>query len=229
MFSDNQPTTPHGEEERRIKLPTEILPFNENDTADMRRLWNMLATTVPRTGYEPPKDRDTTILSLGCGYSDDGLVLTSYFGGNKFGANNEDVHFIGVDNEPIKINDARRNFSQYPNFDFYVDDARDLKEPGIPEQADVVFVRHPGPYAERDMETWPSFFQTAVNRVDPKGIVFITTFLDEDYGAFKKILSQVDGHDIVLDEVNAFSRFKPGDYYVSPDRYITVLKKRRTS
>src|SRR3989344_3917981 len=176
---------PEANQNEGIKLPTRILPIKESEggiddytlstlktpeereiylkvlegareTGNNReRFWNMLVSTIERAGYKPPQERQTTILDLGCGRCEEGIVLSAFFGGENFGGSSENVKLIGVD---IKQEDIGRAISSYsspdfsekitkyvlpPNYEFIVGDATNLDQhQQIPREVDVVVIRH---------------------------------------------------------------------------------------
>ncbi len=249
------------EQNRTVKLSTQILSLDDsvNDYTDTstlsstehpqfkqmlegakivgetrKRFWNMLATTINKTGYTPPQDRQTTILDLGCGRCDEGLVLSAYFGGNNFGSDSNKVKLVGVDinqeeinkaissNEKPDFSEEKTKYALPPNYEFYCADATNLDSyPQVPQQADVVVIRHEQISADQDI--WTRIFQTARDRVNPEGIILITSFSDIEHETALKALAQLDCG-VVVNERNQFA--KPTNTpEVSIDRNVAIVRK----
>ncbi len=97
--------------------------------------WNMLVTEVAKTDYQPPQDRQTQILDIGCGKCEEGIVLRAYFGGGELGSESKNSKLIGIDINKEDIDMAISkyqlpDFSQqivlWPNFEFIHGDATKL-------------------------------------------------------------------------------------------------------
>ena len=77
-MSYQQTTMQSDEERQRSQKVTELA----REVGEKReRFWNMLVTEVAETQYQPPQDRQTQILDVGCGKCEEGIVLSAYFGG----------------------------------------------------------------------------------------------------------------------------------------------------
>lgn len=99
------------EKERYTKLLEGARVEGENN----KRFWNMLVSTIARTGYKPPQGRQTQILDLGCGVCEEGVVLSAFFGGNDFGYTSDSVKVTGID---IKQGDIDRAILDHQKPDF---------------------------------------------------------------------------------------------------------------
>lgn len=71
------------------------------------RVWNLLASTIKDSGYNPPQDRDITILDLGCGRCIEAFVLRTFFSGKSFGETGDKAHIIGIDIDEKAIKAAK--------------------------------------------------------------------------------------------------------------------------
>ena len=255
---------PEANQNEGIKLPTRILPIEGGVCVDdytlstlktpeerernlkvlegaretgnnRKRFWNMLVSTVERVGYKPPQERQTTILDLGCGKCEEGIVLSAFFAGGNFGSSSENVKLIGVD---IKEEDIERaissnsspDFSEKitkyvlpPNYEFIVGDATNLDQyQQIPKEVDVVVIRHE--QISDNEQTWAKIFQQAIQRVSKDGIIIITSFSDIEHKMLIEALRKLDC-EIVIDESNPYA--KPLSHKeISLDRNITIIRKK---
>ena len=195
----------------------------------------MLVSTIERAGYKPPQERQTTILDLGCGKCEEGIVLSAFFAGGNFGNSSENVKLMGVD---IKKEDIERAISSYsspdfsekitkyvlpPNYEFIVGDATNLDQyQQIPREVDVVVIRHE--QISDNEQTWAKIFQQAIQRVSKDGIIIITSFSDIEHKMLIEALRKLDC-EIVIDESNPYA--KPLSHKeISSDRNITIIRKK---
>jgi|GEM_PF-3248493 SAM-dependent methyltransferase len=220
------------EEKERYLKALEVARETRNDA---KRFWNMLVTTVARSGYKPPQGRQTIILNLGCGRCEEGIVLSAFFGGENFGSSSENVKLIGVDIKQKNIESAIRlyslpDFSEkvtkhvlQPNYEFIVGDATNLNRyQQIPEEVDVVVIRHQ--QISDNEQTWVKIFQQAIQRVSKDGIIIITSFSDTEHEMLIEALRKLDC-EIVIDESNPYA--KPlGHPEISLDRRVAIIRKR---
>lgn len=196
----------------------------------------MLVSTVVKTNYEPPENRQTQVLDLACGRCEEGIVLSAFFGGGEFGSASTRAKVTGVDIKQAEIARAIQDY-QIPdfskpittyylpsNFEFIQGDATNLDNyPQIPQQADVVVIRYQ--QISDNEQIWSHIFQQALNRVTPEGIVIITSFSDIEQKMLLEALSKLDCQ-IVLNERNQFA--KPLNHEkISLDRNITILKRKK--
>ncbi|TSC90258.1 MAG: hypothetical protein G01um10145_362 [Microgenomates group bacterium Gr01-1014_5] len=219
------------ERERYLKVLEGARETGDN----IQRFWNMLVSTVERAGYKPPQERQTTILDLGCGECEEGIVLSAFFGGETLGSSSNNVKLIGVD---ISEKDISRAVSGYSipdfservtkyvlphNYEFIVGDATNLDQyQQIPKEVDVVVIRHE--QISNNEQTWAKIFQQAIQRVGKDGIIIITSFSDIEHKMLIEALRQLDC-EIAIDESNPYA--KPlGHKEISLDRNITIIRKK---
>jgi len=199
------------------------------------RFWNMLVTEVAKTQYQPPQDRQTQILDVGCGKCEEGIVLSAYFGGGEFGSASNNAKLIGID---IKKEDIDRAISNHQlpdfseritkyvlpsNFEFIHGDATKLDQyPQTPDQVDVIVIRHQ--QISDNEQVWVKIFQEALNRLSPNGIMILTSFSDVEHKMLMEKLNALDV-EILVDEANPYT--KPTQHKeVSIDRNITIIKRK---
>jgi len=205
-----------------------------------RRFWNMLVATVTRSGYKPPQGRQTTILNLGCGRCEEGLVLSAFFGGEDFGNSSENVKLIGVDIKQKNIESAIRlyslpDFSEKvtkhalrPNYEFIVGDATNLdRYQQIPKEVDVVVIRHQ--QIANNEQTWVKIFQQAIQRVSKDGIIIITSYSDSEHELLIEALQKLDC-EIVINQSNPYAKLlshkEISHKKISLDRNIAIIRKK---
>ncbi|MGA3020636.1 MAG: class I SAM-dependent methyltransferase [Candidatus Micrarchaeales archaeon] len=178
--------------------------------------WNMLAATVPETGYVIPEGRLTTILDVACGFGEELRVLDEYFGGGRFGKSNNNTRIVGIDIHSRAIEWQRRNLelvsrenelktkSTLPErIELVVGDATALSNyPQIPEKADVIVIRHP--YIQSDRVMWTKIFEQAVNRLSEEGIMILTTHSDEEKDMVLEVLGTLKCR-VVINKRNPFA------------------------
>ena len=248
---------PEANQHEQIKLPTRVLPLEERDVTvddytlstfktleeraryskvlDRKRFWNMLVSTVERTGYKPLQERPATVLDLGCGKCEEGIVLNAFFGGGNFGSSSENVKLIGVD---IKQKDIERAINSYsspdfsgkitkyvlpPNYEFIVGDATNLDQyQQIPGEVDVVVIRHE--QISDNEVVWTKIFGQALQRVSKEGIIIITSFSDVEHKTLIEALQKLDC-EIVINERNPYAK-QLSHPKVSLDRNITIIRKK---
>ncbi len=236
-------------DEKRSKLPT--LPTMSPDERERfekaleeakkigegrRRFWNMLVTEVSKTDYQPPQNRQTLILDVGCGRCEEGIVLSAYFGGGEYGFPSENVKLIGIDIKKEDIEKAifshqRPDFSEQvtkyvlpPNFEFIHGDATKLDQyPQIPDQVDVIVIRHQQISANE--KVWMEIFQKSLEKLSPNGIMILTSFSDIEHKMLMEKLKELDV-EVVVNERNPFA--KPTKHKeVSIDRNIAIVKRKK--
>lgn len=245
----SQVEQPEANRNDQIKLPTVIIPTeasikeeiereekinpktreNAKKVGDNRkRFWNMLVSTIERSGYKPPQGRQTKILDLACGVCEEGIVLSAFFGGGSFGNSNENVKIIGVDIKKKEIEDAISSYSKsgvlQPNYEFITGDATNLDQyQQIPSEVDAVVIRHQQISVNEDV--WTKIFQQALQGVNKEGIVIITSFSDIEHEILIEALQKLDC-EIVINESNPYA--KPlSDEEISLDRNIAIIKRLR--
>lgn len=191
-----------------------------DEELDDLSFWNMLATYVPRTGFQLPEGRRTKVLNLACGSCLEGRVLRRYFSGSDyygigFG---RDIELVEIDHDPDEIKKAIANNSSRKgglpeNIRFLPGDARDLSGiPQVPKQIDVVLIRHqqlvgkPGQDPYVSQEIWTEIFSEAVQKVAPEGIVIISSYSGYEHEKLKECIKTLSC-EIIIDERNPY--FKP--------------------
>src|SRR3989338_766715 len=222
---------PQEEREQYAKVLEGARAVGENRT----RFWNMLVATIGRVGYEPPQDRQTQVLDLGCGRCEEGIVLSAFFGGNNFGYASDRVKLTGVDisqkdidraiqdNQKADFTKPITTYNLPPNFEFIVGDATDLsKYPQVPQQADAVVIRQK--QISDNTQVWTKIFRQALDRVTPEGIVLITSFSDIEHKMALEALQQLPC-DVVITQANPHA--KPLSHKeISTDRNIAIVKRK---
>lgn len=167
-------------------------------------------------------------MDLACGRCNEASVLSAFFGGNNFGFASNKVKVIGVDTDKQEIERARVNYniSQVDelreNFEFINGDATELdRYPLIPEQVDVVVIRHQ--QISEDVEKWTKILQQALERVRLEGIVVATSYSDDEHGMLLKTLEKLPCQ-VVVNQRNPYSR-RLGHNQISVDRNIVIIRK----
>lgn len=229
---DNLPTfkTPE-EKEGFLKILEGAREVGNNKA----RFWNMLVSTVERTGYAPPEGRQAIVLDLACGNCEEGYVLNAFFGGGKFGWNSDNVKLIGIDIDRDSVQQAtatygKPDFSERitkyvlpSNYEFIVGDATNLDQHSqIPKDADIIVIRHQ--QISDNNQTWTKIFQQALKRINKDGIIVITSFSDIEHEELIRALQKINC-EIVINEKNPFARLL-GHKEVSLDRNIAIVKKK---
>lgn len=200
--------------------------------------WNMLVDKVRQTGLELTQDRSIEVLDLACGNCIEGRALNSFFGGRIYPEFSPDVNLTGIDVDAKRIENAkyecrvwdeqkRKNYLP-ENMHFIVGDATRLDDyPDIPQQADVVVIRHqqlvgsPDYPQEESQGIWWKIFSQAFEWVSPEGIVIITSHDDYQNDYAKNVLKSLDC-EIVLDQDNQYARSEESRYSVTDDHRILI-------
>ena len=192
----------------------------------------MLALLIPMTGYQSPEHRTVQVLDIACGKCREGFVLSTYFGGNRFGNPSPNVLVSGIDINPDDINTANENNSSYDidrktrvpmfNYQFINGDATNLDQyPQLPQTADVFVIRHQ--QISSNEVTWTTIFQQAIDRLGENGIGIITSFSDVEHDMLIGKLEQLHC-EVVMNKPNPHA--EPTETQgVSVDRHIAIVKK----
>lgn len=212
----------------------------QGETKDI--FWNMLVDKIHQTGFELPQGRPVEVLDLACGTCEEGKTLNSFFGGRIYPEFSPDVNLTGIDVDAESIENAEYNNRVYDkqkkenylpaNMKFIVADATRLEQyPEIPQQADVVIIRHqqlvgdPDRSQEESQEIWRKIFSQAFERVRPEGIVIITSHDEYQNDYAKKVLETLDC-EIVLDQDNPYARPRESRYSVTDDHRVLIVRKK---
>jgi SAM-dependent methyltransferase len=204
------------------------------------RFWNMLVTTVNKSGYLPPQGRKTEILDIGCGTCEEGDLLAKFFAGQDLGnlVSPDRANFTGIDIDPESIEKAKENHSRFEDgsypiklpkiFSFIKADATKLeKYKKVPKEVDVVIIRHQQLAGDSDFdveearEIWTIIFKKALERLAENGIILITSYTDIEHEELKDILSKLNCR-IVVDEDNKYP-IDRGDFIL--DKKILIVKR----
>jgi len=200
------------------------------------RFWNMLVTEVAKSDYQPPQDRQTQILDVGCGKCEEGIVLSAYFGGGEFGSASDHTKVVGIDikKEDIeraisghKVPDFSEQITKYvlpSNFEFVHGDATKLDQyPQIPDQVDVVVIRHQ--QISDDEEIWTKIFQESLKKLSPNGIMILTSFSDIEHQMLMEKLKELEV-EVIVDEKNPYGK-STQHKEVTIDRNLTIIKRKK--
>jgi SAM-dependent methyltransferase len=101
---------PENQEFSVKRIPKEVLEGARFIGGIRRGFRGMLETYVPQVGYSAPKN--PRILDLGCGPCYEAHVLSSYFGGEPFGFDSDDVLVVGIDIDGKEIEKAEINYTK---------------------------------------------------------------------------------------------------------------------
>ena len=201
------------------------------------RFWNMLVSTVNKTHYSPPQDRNTVILDLACSVCEEKETVSLFFGGEDFslaGASRS-VDVIGVDNDEEAISLAnggvRKEYKD--NYKFIVADAAHLHEDpraqNVPKNADVVIIRHQQMFKPdyndvdntvRDL-LWKQVIDQGLWRLTEQGIMLITSYTEEEHQQLLEYLHLIRAN-VVVNEENEFSE-PLGNGGI--DKYVIAIEK----
>jgi SAM-dependent methyltransferase len=226
-------------EEREIFL--KALELAKEKGNERKRFWNMLVTEVAKTPYQPPQDRQTQVLDIGCGKCNEADILSAYFGCGNFGFNSENVKVTGIDIDKKAIEKAIKNcqkpdFSESitkyilpsnftSNFEFIHGDATKLNQySSISDKIDVVVIRHQK--ISDNEKLWTKIFQEALHKLNQEGIMILTSFSDIEHEMLIKKLQELNC-EILINESNPYAKSlkTPG---VSIDKNIAIIKRKET-
>jgi hypothetical protein len=213
------------------QVPESVLEAAREEGDWNTAFWNMLVSEVSASGYTPPQGRRTEVLVLGCGCCAEGMFLNGFFGGGEFGRKNTNARVTGIDIQSKEIEraiqknlslDASGRRSLPESLQFITGDATKLDQyPQIPEQADVVVLRHQQISASE--KVWGSIFKQALQRVTPEGIVICTSFSDVEHEMLLRKLAELDCQ-VVISKRNPHAKPLVGNK-VSSDRNIAIVKR----
>ncbi len=160
--------------------------------------WNTLVAAVARSGYVPPSERITEVISIGCGIGEEVDVLSAFFGGQMFASISDQVHVIGIENDSRKMSQALGEY-QHKGHTFILGDATNLSDyPVIPEQVDVVMIRHHDP---SNKAAWEALFCQGLGKLDSNGILISTSYSSKEHQLLTDMLKEQDCS-IVINELN---------------------------
>lgn len=204
---------------------------------DMRRLWLMLESVVSRTGRKPGADAECfELLNLACGYCQEGAVLSAFWG-----REGKRVRQFAIDLRDAEIDKAKRRYAaterlfrgagvpaireqdQGSSVEFVAGDASKLVGLSqIPQQFDVVFIRHQNLWHDRP--TWQRIYEFALSRIADGGLLVITSYFDREHVLALELIRALGG-DVLVSEQNAESREldTPGK---SIDRHVAAIVRK---
>lgn len=204
---------------------------------ERRLFWNMLVSTVARSGYAPPDNRDTVILNLACGRSHESKVLNTFFGGREYGNFSDRVRIVGVDIDEKKLLQARvicwEEASMQadalfgPHYVFVVGDATNLSAiPAVPQGADVVVIRHHEISGDlvSSKETWRKIAQQALERVQTEGTILLTSYTQYEHDAMVRTIEDLGGQ-VRINERNPYT-FISSESKIPRDQFIAIVRRK---
>ena len=233
-------------------LPEEIADALKQELAaskllrpELLALWNHLGTTLGAAGYSRPSGDTVSLLNLACGPCFEAAVLAAWFGqpGAIAGARNR-VRFFGMDLRGQEIEKAERRYAatesvfkklaapvltetdtRGSSIEFFADDATRLvgyRE--IPQEFDIIFIRHQNVWNDRP--AWRKIFAFALDSLKPEtGRLVITSYFDREHLIALDTLRSLGGH-VVTTAANPNSIPLPQDHPdKSCDRHIAVLSQ----
>ncbi len=204
--------------------------------------WDTLVKEVNRTNFKLPEKRPVDILDLACGRCKEGRLLNSFFGSEEPFEFSDQVNLFGIDTDSESIESAQyANGEEFDvetakrvpskNMVFIAGDATRLEDyPEIPEQVDVVVIRHqqfvggPDYLPGQAEEIWSQIISNGIKRLRPGGIAIITCYFQIESEPVKKLLEGFSGK-IVVDEKNEFARDRDDEQSILDDQYILIFEK----
>jgi SAM-dependent methyltransferase len=211
------------------RIPKEVLEGARFIGRIRRGFRGMLETYVPQVGYSASKN--PRILDLGCGPCYEAHVLSSYFGGEPFGFDSDDVLVVGIDINEKEIEKARMEYSELdfseeiikwveePNYKFIHGDARELRKL-VDGEFDVVVARHPN-VAEMP-DNWYTIFREAREVLKPDGLLIATSPSDTEHEMMEEQIQRL-GYKIVLSCTNMYA-IPTSHEKASIDRKILIAR-----
>jgi len=207
---------------------------------DMRRLWAMCERVVVQSGRVPGGTGSViNLLNLACGYCEEGAVLSAFWG-----RSGKRVRQFAMDLRHAEIDKARRRYAATERMfeaagggkirrrdegldvEFIADDATHLVGYGeIPENYDVVFIRHQNLWHDRT--TWQRIYEFALARIADNGLLLITSYFDREHLLALELLKSLGG-EVLVSERNRNSRelSYPGK---SVDRHVAAICRGQNS
>jgi hypothetical protein len=192
-----------------------------------RKVWNALASTVPKTGYKPPDDRPIQILELACGEAEAAPVYSAFFGGNDFGEESQRVYVTGIDINTQAIKLAQGIIANEEraatHYDFRVADASSAQTYIDIPNPDVVIIRNQEMRSDDypDLKlNWEEIIHRATELVPPGGIGIITSVQDLQRDLIQPVLVR-SGVEILIDE-NAPHAVGPFNTW---DKQVTIFRR----
>ncbi|MCK5476988.1 MAG: NUDIX domain-containing protein [Candidatus Aenigmarchaeota archaeon] len=207
---------------------------NVTPEGNAERIWNTLATFVPKTEWQKPPKKPIQILELCCNTAFDVIPLICYFGGTKFKIHNNNVKVTCLDIETFHVHrylknivdkDTAKQFEK--NIEFIQGNAINLSqimmENNLPETFDIIIFRNPFPKMD-----FYSIIMGAIQTLSENGLFIITTDITSTNNKIEKILSKFYNPkyaNFYLDkkvdkEKNSFV------FALNFDKYVTMLIKR---
>ena len=201
---------------------------------DMKFLWIMLERAMTRSGRSPGRDGELRLLNLACGPCEEGAVLSAFFGraGRK-------VRQFAMDLREREIGKARRRYAGTERLfrkagipgireenaskkvEFVAEDATRLAGYGqIPDEFDVVFIRHQNLWHDGDV--WCKIYGFSLERLEPEnGVLVITSYFDREHILALDLLKTMGGR-VLFTGQNPNSRKLdyPGK---TVDRHVAVI------
>jgi SAM-dependent methyltransferase len=207
---------------------------------DMRRLWAMCERVVVKSGRIPGgQGKAINLLNLACGYCEEGAVLSAFWG-----RGGRRVRQFAMDLRHAEIDKARRRYTATERMfeaagvrkirrrdegldvEFIADDATRLVGYGeIPENYDVVFIRHQNLWHDR--ATWQRIYEFSLARIADDGLLLITSYFDREHLLALELIKSLGG-EILVSERNPNSRdlSYPGK---SVDRHVAAISRRHSA
>jgi len=174
------------------------------------------------------------VLDLACGECKEGYVLSAFFGGNQYGLPSDKVKIVGIDVDKSEIDRAIRRqqkpdysqkittWHQPSNFEFICGDVTRLNQyPEIPQQVDVVIIRHQ--QISDNEQKWLQIFRQGLERITQGGFILITSYSDIEHQMLIEVLQKLPCQ-IVLNEKNPWAR-PLSHKEISLDRNVVIAKR----
>jgi len=206
-----------------------------------RVFWNLFGNALKKLNYCIDKNKDTIILSIGCGSCEEARVVCSFFSSGTYNFPTSRAKLIGIDRDEGALEQARKlisippvtaksgHFVIEPNCEFYSGDARDLSQfPQLPKFVDIVMYRHHFTLSDLQQEksNWIKMIEQGTKKVSPEGLLIFTSYREEEHTALEAVLKTLNVN-ILLSEKNpdAISINDPKYPTVCYDKLITIAKK----
>ena len=194
---------------------------------DLRRLRGLLDRGVASVARPALAGKtDLSVLDVACGACDEAATLSDFFASLR-GSSVDDrarTVLVGTDVRERELEQARSRFRSTAGrgFEFFKGDGSKLHtHRQLREVFDVVFIRHQNLYNGRRL--WRRIFEQALDRLDPNGLLVITSYFDREHALALDAFSEL-GAEVVTSIHNPDSRALPAPGK-SVDRHLAVLRR----
>lgn len=195
-----------------------------------RRYWNTLVEYFPLSGFKPAQGGKVTVLDIGCGFAYYASSAKAYFEGSDLYTNDDGnkVKYFGLDIDFKGIKWSAARYANRPGYKFIQGDGQKIEtNPKLPSHADIIIIRHPEHHARNEhRQIWINIFKATLNKVKPKGRIIFTCSFRSERNELIKILSAINGYEIILEAENPFSVARLNSLGFGEDSEIVIAKRR---